>query len=764
MSPNRRGNVPPATVMSVSQTDDMPDSPPGVFAPGTKRERATDIAPDATGEAEGRMGDGSVPENELDDHWMQALAKTPTGRHVRDYLAHVASACSVQDPGIECPIDQVTSYRRALIRALEMSEQPFGLPRKLPRFIFVANLCGRKLLLTSARSVLLQLMSHSPNGAGCVQQAMLGIKAVMRHMDANPDDSVLMTYSMPFQVEMSNLFWDVRTIRRMPNGRILDGQISYQLGGGQARAVASTSGLEHESSRGELDAIIEGFRANMACVDMDINVGGLPSAESTDSAQQGRVAHLEQMVNMLQHERKKMHVDHRQEIDAARERVQQAVEAAQAASAEAYAQERTDEKVLADQLGILKLEFDKTKEAFGRKDIELKKLKAKSAAADLEWDGELKDMQSKTALMEASCNQAAKQLAKSNSERDKTLKRQETQHAQTLDEMERRYQSVVLSERAARAEGESLMERMVTLSKTMEGHDATDEAYRSELAHLKRANKVLGGLVQLGGCRFDCALEFAKQYPVAIARAEEAEGALKVAKLASASARADAGRLQADVDSLKEAEASNAKCSAPVIEPPAMTDAATMTQPITSKAELELGEIQTAHCKLQDEMKAKERELAETKAEFARVVKRSAKKNPPPDCLTEQPPSASAVVGHPTQPQMAGGAYMINNHVHIGNGGNGIAPVPIDLGVDPNADPSVEHAIAQAVGTLRYLADMARESSRHKAAATEGWATVRALQQYSAYAPPPPALQGPVGMMYHGQHMAQGGFVPGHSP
>jgi len=764
MSSNRRGNVPPATVVSVSQTDDMPDSPPGEFTPRTKRERATDIASDATGEAEGRMGDGSVPMNELDDQWMQVLAKTPTGRHVRDYLAHVASACSVQDPGIECPIDQVTSYRRALIRALEMSEQPFGLPRKLPRFIFVANLCGRKLLLTSARSVLLQLMSHSPNGAGCVQQAMLGIKAVMRHMDANPDDSVLMTYSMPFQVEMSNLFWDVRTIRRMPNGRVFDGQIAYQLGGGQARAVASTSGLEHESSRGELDAIVEGFRANMACVDMDINVdaaqrGRGASAESTDSAQQGRVAHLEQMVNMLQHERKKMHVDHRQEMDNFRVRVQQAVEGAQAASAEAYAQERTDEKVLADQLGILQLEFDKTKEALGRKDIELKKLKAKSAAADLEWDGERKDMQSRTALMEAACNQATKQLAKSNSERDKTLKRQETQHAQTLDEMERRYQRVVLSERAARAEGESLMERLVTLSKTMEGHDAADEAYQSELMHLKRANRVLGGLVKLGGCRFDCALEFAKQYPVAIARAEEAEAALKVANLASVSARAWAARLQAHFDSLKEADASNAKCSAPV-----MTDAATMTQHITSKADLELGEIQTAHCKLQDDMKAKERELAETKAEFARAVKRAAKKNPPPDFLTEQPPSASAVVGHPTQPQMAGGAYMINNHVHIGNGGNGIAPVPIDLGVDPNADPSVEHAIAQAVGTLRHLADMARESSRHKAAATEGWATVRALQQYSAYAPPPPGLQGPIGMMYHGQHMAQGGFIPGHPP
>ena len=105
---------------------------------------------------------------------------------------------------------------------------------------------------------------------------------------------------------------------------------------------------------------------------------------------------------------------------------------------------------------------------------------------------------------------------------------------------------------------------------------------------------------------------------------------------------------------------------------------------------------------------------------------------------------------------------MISNHVHIGNGGAG-SPNAVDPGMDPSGEPGLEHIIAQAALSLRHLAEMARESSRHKAAATEGWAHARALQQYGAYQPPPMQGHGG-GMMYHGQHMGQGGFMGGHSP
>jgi len=762
---------PAASLVSPMATSDadLPALPAG--GTGAKRERdpaSYMTVPDCDDRAvETIQGDDTTSSNA---RWLGMLSATPTGRHITEYLAHVECACNGHDVGVECPIDQVTTWRRALLLALEKHARPFGLPRKLPKYIFVANLCGRKLLMTSDNNLLLQLMSHSPNGEACNARAVDATRMMIQHVQQNSDHSVLMTYSMPFQVEMSNLFWDVRTIRRMPNGKVVDGQLAYHLGSSQARPVSCTSSLETEASRDELVAIVEGFRENMHAIDMDHD-DEAEGSESVPGLFSPKVHQLEQIVTMLKQERKKMQIEHREELQRAQDRVTTAVEAAGTRSAEAYAQERADEARMVENLATLEKALQKAVDAAAQKDTDLKTMRSAKATAELEWDVERKELRSKAALMEASGNQATKQLSRCNQDREKALKKQENQHAKTVDEMERKYQSAVLAERTARAEGENLMERMQVLSTTMEGHDATNEAYQSEMTHLQRTNKVLGGIIMIGGLRLECAQEFAQQLPAAISRAEAAEGSLTVLQLALNSAEAESSRLEAEVNRLNAAadaalerteEAEEAALPEPPASKPVMTDHATMTLPITSKAELELGELQTAHCKLQDEMKVRERELAEAKSELQRNIKRHAKKHPPPpDCITDGAPSATAVVGHPTS-GTNGGAYVISNHVHIGNGGAG-SPNAVDPGMDPSGEPGLEHIIAQAALSLRHLAEMARESSRHKAAATEGWAHARALQQYGAYQPPPMQGHGG-GMMYHGQHMGQGGFMGGHSP
>lgn len=706
--------------------------------------------------------------------WLRMLSATPTGRHLTEYLAHVECACNGHDVGMECPIDQVATLRRALLHALGHSPKPFGLPHKLPKYIFVANLCGRKLLMTSENSLLLQLMSHSPNGQACTERAMDATRAMVQHAQHNADHSVLMTYSMPFQVEMPNLFWDVRTIRRMPNGNVVDGQLAYHLGSSQARPVACTSSLETEASRGELDAIVEAFRENMHAINMDHDEDSVDS-DSVTGLSGPNVQRLEQIVSMLKQERKKMHVEHREELRRANDRLTTATEAAGTRSAEAYAQERSDEALLVQRISTIEKALQMAVDSAAQKDTQLKTIQSAKATAELEWEGERKELRAKMVLVEASANQATKQLSRCNQDREKALKKQDTQHAKTVDEMERKYQSSVLAERTARAEGEGFMQRMQILSKTMESHDATNEAYQLEIAHLKRANKVLRGIIVFGGCRLQCAQEFAQQLPAAITRAAAAEGSLTVLRLAMNSANADVSRLQTEVDQLNAAaKAALAKAeeieevdatTAPVPELPVykavMSDHATMTLPITSKADFELGELQTTHCKLQDAMKAKERELAEVKSELQRTLKRTSKKHlSPPDCIVDAAPSATEVSGRSALGSN-GGPYMLNNHVHIGNGCAG-SHNAIDPGVDPSGEPGIEYIIAQAASSLRHLAEMARESSRHKVAATEGWAHARALTQYGAYQPPPMQAHGG-GMMYQGQHIVQGGFIGGHS-
>ena len=73
--------------------------------------------------------------------------------------------------------------------------------------------------------------------------------------------------------------------------------------------------------------------------------------------------------------------------------------------------------------------------------------------------------------------------------------------------------------------------------------------------------------------------------------------------------------------------------------------------------------------------------------------------------------------------------------------GNSTAVASTDLGHAPDVDSSVEHLIANAATSLRILADQARECARHKQAAHEGWAQVRALQNYTGYMAAAPQWQ-----------------------
>ena len=60
---------------------------------------------------------------------------------------------------------------------------------------------------------------------------------------------------------------------------------------------------------------------------------------------------------------------------------------------------------------------------------------------------------------------------------------------------------------------------------------------------------------------------------------------------------------------------------------------------------------------------------------------------------------------------------------------------------EANADGKYDDIIANAANQLRVLADMARDSARHKQAACEGWAQARALQNYTGYMASTPQWQ-----------------------
>lgn len=172
-----------------------------------------------------------------------------------------------------------------------------------------------------------------------------------------------------------------------------------------------------------------------------------------------------------------------------------------------------------------------------------------------------------------------------------------------------------------------------------------------------------------------------------------------------------------------------------------------MTVHVTSKVDLELGELQTAHAKLNDMYDLKVRECAEVRMDLVRWKEKARKKSVPYDLQTDDGsigtslesspeaslPSNTAVLGtpalQPPHPTTTHPSFILNQ-VHIRGHAN------VDLGHDPTLEPAVEAVIQQAVQCMRTMADMARDSARHKGAAHEAWAHVRALQNYTGYQMP----------------------------
>ena len=146
-----------------------------------------------------------IAEEEADSQWMEGLKSCPTGKKLCDFLGHVMSVLDDGNLGLECPIDQAVSFRRVMIRALELSPTPFNLPKKLPKFVAVVQLCGERMLLTTERNQLFQLLAHAPSGARANSDAINAMVQMIKYQKEHPEYTLLLTYSAPFQVDLAHL-------------------------------------------------------------------------------------------------------------------------------------------------------------------------------------------------------------------------------------------------------------------------------------------------------------------------------------------------------------------------------------------------------------------------------------------------------------------------------------------------------------------------------------------------------------------------------
>ena len=732
-----------------------------VIAASTVQKRVGLPMPVETGDATGRVHSTATDEEfvelEADSKWMEGLQLNATGRKLCDYLGHVTSVLDDGDLGTECPIDQACSFRRVLIRALETKETPFGLSKKLPNFIAMVQLCGERMLLTTDRSQLFQLLAHAPSGPRANSNAINAMATMIKYQKEHPDHSLLLTYSAPFQVDLKHLWWDVRSIRRDPHTlKVVDGEQAYQIHEGKCRATGSTSALESPLAVAMLDKEVAAYEQRVTAVDLDVELS-LAGGSGAGESQSKRVQTLEGLVARMQSDRKKMQEAHSIDVIALKKRADDASASAAEAAKMSYEQERESEESLNREIERLakRVEESIKEVSIQKKDNEQlrKEHRSESAASGIKKDEEIKQLKSKIALLETSSKQATTELSRCNKAREAALKKQETGHTKSLDEMERKLGKLQMAERGAKQEAEELMVKLAALSTAMEGRDTEKELLQHDLKKTLAATRVLRSFLVLAGLRRETVTDEHTALADVLKQLDGANGKLKLHELAAGAssveikqlkdmvgdreaARDQMGeanaRLQARVEELEKANVAQVEPAPPT---PTGADAETMTVPITSEADLRLGMLETESVKLKDELVARQNECTQLKAELQRAKSKASKKQVPAGFVPEETKPVRPVLGVPSA-QSQGYNQVVNVHVGHGTNGNSTAVASTDMGHATDIDPSVEHLIANAANALRVLADMSRDCSRHKAAACEGWAQARAMQNFTGYQMP----------------------------
>mgnify|MGYP001487598828 CR=1 FL=1 len=163
---------------------------------------------------------------ELEEGFTEALMRTKSGRLLHDHSKNYIAKYSVKENNSAQL--QVTTLRRTLMHALRKSckEMPFGLPRKLPRFLLLANFSGEMAILYADTELLMKRVLSSCGNPLDTKARLDALQTFISFEDYHPklEVVVLCTLVQPWAEGIESGFFEMRTITRNKQGEYMDGQ------------------------------------------------------------------------------------------------------------------------------------------------------------------------------------------------------------------------------------------------------------------------------------------------------------------------------------------------------------------------------------------------------------------------------------------------------------------------------------------------------------------------------------------------------------
>lgn len=610
--------------------------------------------------------------------WVKRVNANPAAKVLMEHLS--ALECVVATGGqelVEPPVEQCQTWRRIVMSELQAGRPLLGVKLadgSMPKCVAMTNLSGHHAAYYSESTSLAKVLCMSAQPV--TPRFVYGVNAVCekaRQLDA----SVLICFCLPFQYGLDKLHWELRTVRRV-NGEVVDGEMAFSSADMHARPFPRTAATEHWSH----ELLAELRRKLLSVVSplcLDSPVAEKPVMDES---------RMQQMISMLQEERKRMLETNREtearlrdQHLAEKERLEQKIAAAEA-SADARVSKVTEAAVNARRAAEAKeLEISSRfsgamREAVSQKEI-VKELTARLSGGLLEREQEMKVNRAREDTLQAQVRALSASNAKAVAEHTSALRAA----AQT-----------------SATETTALRRKAKELEKQLSSATTASKAVSAGSEQLRKTNLVLAGRAERAEKGVRCALALLHLAAARHVAAASAAGA----RVASAEAAAEqrereaaesaALRLDEQLASIKAGVETAAK---------AAEEKMRVDDDKIRAAEREAAALRTKADSLAASLSEAQDTVAALKAQNAQLSAAAASPGPaaaPPRARKAAAP-AGALVSNGENGGVPGGAPC--PHYPPGNGH--VRPF--------GPDPALEACIAQMYSSMEFVLASARSAS-----------------------------------------------------
>ena len=431
-----------------------------------------------------------------DAKWIKSVSGMPRARLLLDHLAAFdATLCCGGVKGLEPPIEQTATWRRAFCHEYSKSDTPFNMisntKGKLPKCIGICNLSGKHCMYYSESNTLAKVVCLSSQAVNPL--IIDGINKVFEKAQ-ELDASVLMTFCLPFQVGIERVHWEVRTIRKTAKGYVKDGELAFGSGDAEPRTVPCTKSIEHWT-----DALIADISKRLAA---EATAVCLDRPDEDEEKKMSPVA-MESMIAMLKTDRAKLIQSHKAEMEALKEahkaeidnlsdKVTQADEDASIRISKVVKQSKNVEEslkkkeeqvnahnlTLREQLLSLQQAKDKAVADLNAANLSHKEQTNKTSAVQKTLDAQVASLKSTIAKSTAEWVRQRKELVDANAAKQKQMESK-------IDELTGSLKSTKSALKAVQAGAKEKLDQLVSLENKQRAENSTSNRMRTLLKMYK---------------------------------------------------------------------------------------------------------------------------------------------------------------------------------------------------------------------------------------------------------------------------------------